>query len=674
MPLRLRLLVLLVLLAAPAAAQRATDLVRWTAAVAPGEAAPGGAATLRLRASIAAGWKLYALDTPPPAPALRVTIPETGGVTAGAPRHPDAPHEQYDPNLEANVRSFTNAVGVDVPLRVEASAAAGPRALTADVLFTICDTLICLPPTRIAVEATFAVTSAAVAGPATLAPSPADSVAAPAGTLDGVMPDAPAAALGDAPTPAPTQGVLGALDVSGVARASVPGLGWGFLLLALGAGLGALLTPCVFPMLPLTVSYFTRHTASRGEAVRMALLYGGSIVGTFTGLGLLMALIVGAAGAGRIASNPYVNLFIGLVFVLFGLSLLGLFELRLPAAFVNRVSARGAGAGGEARNGAAGVVFMGLTLTLVSFSCTMPFVGALLAAAAQGAWARPLVGMLVFSTVFALPFVGFALFPRALERLPRSGAWMDAVKVTLGFVELAAAIKFLSQADLVWGTGLLSRPLAVAFVAVLFALCGLYLVGLVRLGAAREGQIGAGRLVAAVGFLGTALYLVPGLFGANLGLFDAYLPPRTARDFSLVSSATPPRSDGAWLEGSAGLDAAKAEAARTGRPIFIDFTGYTCTNCRFMEANVFTEPAVAERLSGRFVRVRLYTDGADEGEALQRYQLQLTGTVALPTYAILAPDGRTLLARHSGIARAPRFAAFLDEGVGRAPQRLAKTG
>ncbi len=441
------------------------------------------------------------------------------------------------------------------------------------------------------------------------------------------------------------------------AGAAAPGLGWGFVLLAIGAGLAALLTPCVFPMLPLTVSYFLRHTGSRGEAIRMAGLYALTIVGTFTGLGLLLALFVGASGAARVAANPGVNLFIGAVFVAFGLSLLGLFELRLPAALVNRVDAAG-----RTRTGALGVVFMGLALTLVSFSCTVPFVGVLLAAAAQGAWVRPLVGMLVFSATFALPFFAFALFPRALGRLPKSGAWLEMLGVTLGLVELAAALKFFAQADLVWGLGVLTRPVAVALTAVLLAVTGLYLLGLVRLPGAEGQPVGPLRLLTAVGFLGAGLYLVPGLWGAPLGVFDAYLPPRTATDFSVTNAATPTADDG-WHVGLAGLEAARAEAARTGQPVFVDFSGYTCTNCRYMEANVFTAPAIARALAERFVRVRVYTDDAAEGEALQRYQLQLTGTVALPTYAILAPDGAGLVAVESGTLSAARFGAFLDRAV-----------
>jgi thiol:disulfide interchange protein DsbD len=448
--------------------------------------------------------------------------------------------------------------------------------------------------------------------------------------------------------------------VSGAAAPETPADGlWGFLLLAIGAGGAALLTPCVFPMIPLTVSYFTKHADSRAESVRMASLYGVSIVATFTGLGVAMAALVGASGAQSIAANPWVNLFIGLTFVVFALSLLGLFELRLPSGLVNYVNRQG-----NERGGGAGVVFMGLTLTLVSFSCTAPFVGGLLAATAGGAWVFPVFGMVAFSATFALPFIGFAMFPKALDSLPQSGAWMNAVKVTLGFVELAAALKFLSNADLVWGTNLLSRPLAIALTVVLFALAGFYLLGKVRLKDEPVVEhIGSLRLLAATAFLGLALYMVPGLLGAPLGALDAYLPPRTTNDVGLLSAVEPSTGTSTFDWHTDDIDGAFAEAESANKPVFIDFTGYTCTNCRDMEANVFPKPPVAEQLRSRYVLLRLYTDDLPDGATFQRYQLRLTGTTALPTYAIVDPHDRTLLRTTSGTLSVERFAAFLQDGA-----------
>lgn len=642
--------------------QRPEQVVRWTAHVVEGTP---GRPELRLDATVADGWKVYALDSPPPSPPLVVTPVLPPGVdAAGAAVHRTEPKTTFDPNFQATVRLFEHAVAVAVPLR---GVTAGQR-LGADVRFTTCNDRICLPPKVVRVEAV---------APARLAESPATparepSVAEPSveqpPVEDGVRPTPLASGSDTAVSSTARPDTAASSDTVAAAAADAPALpepqrnespfSFSFLLLAVGAGLAALLTPCVFPMLPLTVSFFARAAeGDRAKAVRQALLYGAAIVGTYTALGLLLALAVGAGGAGRIAANPWVNTLIGVLFVVFGLSLMGLFELSLPARWVNRVD----GASRRA-SGAAGPLLMGLTLTLVAFSCTVPFVGALLAAAAQGAWLRPVVGMLVFSVTFAAPFVLLAMFPHALQRLPRAGSWMRTVAVTLGFVEIAAALKFWSSADLVWGWGVFTRPVVIVLTVALFVVAGLYLLGFVRMGEADEERpaVGVGRLAWGVAFLASALYLVPGLFGANLGVFDAYLPPRRATDFTLTA-ASETSHDAGWIVGQAGIAQALAEAKATGRPVVVDFTGYTCTNCRYMEANVFPQPAVAAAFE-RFVRLRLYTDDLEEGEALQRYQLETTGTVALPTYALLSPDGR-LLAQHSGLASAEAFAAFLARAL-----------
>lgn len=639
----------------PLQAQRATDLVQWKATVRPETVAVGDTLVFWLEATMAEGWKMYALDSPPPSRGVRLRF---GTLPAGLEQAGDVrqspPKEGYDPNFRVTVRYFEHQATIIAPLRVADAAEPGVRTVQAEVEFMICNDRVCLPPTRVPVEA--AVHVVAQNEVAAAAPS------APVPRFDPLIPPIePEATL----PPAPQAAVTAEEDVA-AARAS--GL-WGFLLLAIGAGLAALLTPCVFPMIPLTVSFFTHHSARRDVAFRMALAYGLSIVVLFTGLGVLMALLVGAAGAQTIAANPWINLFIGLIFILFGLSLLGLYELRLPSGLVNFFNRQS-----QQHGGYLGAVFMGLTLTLVSFSCTAPFVGGLLAATALGEWSYPIVGMVAFSLTFALPFVLFALFPQALQALPRSGSWMNTTKVVLGFVELAAALKFLSNADLVWGWGLLSRPLVIAFVSVLFFLTGLYLLGKLRLPhEAPVETVGVGRLLTSVLFFGLSLYLLPGLLGAPLGRLDAYLPPRKANDVGLAAlfqagGMAPVADLFDWHEA---IEPAFAEAKASGKPVFVDFTGYTCTNCREMEANVFPHPEVARRLREQFVRLRLYTDDVTEGPAWQRYQLQLTATVALPTYAIVSPEGQ-LLARHVGMASAEEFVAFLDRGRAMFEHRMAQ--
>ncbi|MDZ7681716.1 MAG: cytochrome c biogenesis protein CcdA [Fodinibius sp.] len=361
-----------------------------------------------------------------------------------------------------------------------------------------------------------------------------------------------------------------------------------FLWIALTAGFAALLTPCVFPMIPLTVSFFSKQKEGEGyRAIGQALGFGAAIVLTFTILGALLALFIGASGANQFAANPWVNLFIALVLVVFAVSLLGAFELRLPHQLTNWLNQKS-----NESSGFVGVLFMALTISAVSFSCTAPFVGGVLAATTGGQWFYPILGMAGFSTAFASPFVVFALFPRWLESLPKSGSWMNIVKVLLGFIELAAAVKFLSNADLVWQWGLVSRPFAIAAWIAIFLLAGFYVLGIYSINNdSRSKQIGTGRLMLALPFILFSFYLIPGLMGASLGIWDAWLPPKQATDVSVVQSLAQQGGTGmaattakSW---SSNYEEAKETAQKENKPLFIDFTGYTCTNCRAMETNVF---------------------------------------------------------------------------------------
>ena len=634
-------------IAAPADAQGllgTEEHVAWTTEAAPQTVAPGGTVHLRFRAAIGSGWKMYALDSPAPTQSVDVTFDSlAAGLQLGDVRQ-RTPKQGYDPNFDKEVTYFEGDGLLEADVAVAESMAPGTYEVTGTVTYMVCNDRMCLPPTQQPFTQAVQVEQGAVTA--------ADPLVGTSAA--GSSPSASDASAADGPA------VASATDDLDDARRG--GL-WGFLLLAIGAGAAALLTPCVFPMIPLTVSYFTKHADNRGDAFRMASVYGLSIVVIFTGLGVLMAAVLGAAGAQTIAANPWVNFFIGAVFVVFALSLLGLFELRLPSGLLNYVNRQG-----NERAGYVGVLFMGLTLSLVSFSCTAPFVGGLLAATTGGEWIYPVVGMLAFSATFAMPFVGFAMFPNGLEALPKSGSWMNVVKVVLGFIELAAALKFLSNADLIWGWNLLSRPLAIALTVTILALCGLYLLGKLRLAhePATE-QIGSLRLLASMAFFGVALYMLPGLFGAQLGAIDAYLPPRQSSDPNLVAAAAPGSNAAAANEE---LDwyvddrAAAFEAAREqDQPVFVDFTGYTCTNCRDMEANVFTQPEIARRFEDDFVLLRLYTDAQPKGPEYQRYQLRLTGTTALPTYVVLDPQDETPVDRVSGTMSADAFGQFLDRGA-----------
>ncbi len=623
----------------------ATEYVAWTVADILGEVAPGEAFEAVIEADIEAGWKMYALDSPRPSFAAAFEW-EEGPFALAGPMRQRPPVEAHDPWFKATVRYFTGAARFVAPFQAGENIPAGDHALRGVVQFMICTEKVCLPPTPASLEAVVQVVGSgdSVAGGA-FAPgtSPDDTGNDSLRAVPDLTGGAPSIASPDA-----------AFPESDAVRAG--GL-WGFILLAIGAGLASLLTPCVFPMIPITVSWFSKHASRRSESIRLALAFGAAIVLTFTALGMLAASLLGASGAHAIAANPWVNLFIGSIFVVFALSLLGMFELALPGRFVNYFDRRG-----NAQSGYAGAFFMGLTLTLVYFSCTVPFVGALLAVAATtGEWTWPLIGMAVFAATFAVPFAMFAFFPRAVQSLPGAGAWMRRIQVTLGFVELVAALKFLSNADLVMGWGLISRSAAIALAMVIFGLAGCYLLGMIRMPHDSSPQaVGAGRLLFAAAFLGVSLYMLPGLFGAPLSAVDAWLPPAETTATRAGLFAEGEQGESVWHDD---IDAAFEQAQDARKPVFIDFTGYTCANCRQMEATVFRQEPVAALFRDRFVLLRLYTDARDRGPALQQYQLSLTGTVALPTYAIADPYSGALLHRRTGTASVVEFTEFLERGA-----------
>jgi thiol:disulfide interchange protein len=440
-----------------------------------------------------------------------------------------------------------------------------------------------------------------------------------------------------------------------------------FIWLAASAGALSLLTPCVFPMIPITVSYFTYHRAAdRRGALRHAALFGLGIVATFTALGLALAVLVGATGVALLAANPWVNLALTTLFVAFALNLFGVYHVAVPSAVLTALdgAARRWGAAGRAvRIGSA--LLMGLTFTLTSFTCTAPFVGTVLVTAAHGEWRQPIIGMLVYSTVFAIPFCVLAVAPQWLSRVPRAGGWLQGIKVVMGFVELAAAMKFLSNADLVWRWGVFTRSVVLASWAVLAVLAAAYVWGWLPIPERWPATPrSAGRTAAGLAALATGLWLATGLTGRPLGELESFLPPAGAEFVPWYWTA----------RGSAGgvpvslswrlndYPGALAEAKQAGKRVFIDFTGYTCTNCRWMEANMFTRPDVKAGLN-HYVLSRLFTDG--EGalyERQQAFQQARFNTVALPLYAIVDADGRTV-ASLAGLTRDPAaFVAFLREG------------
>lgn len=412
-----------------------------------------------------------------------------------------------------------------------------------------------------------------------------------------------------------------------------------FFAVAFVGGILAFLTPCVFPMLPVTVAYFGRGSAAPAKSRAGWFAFG--IIASFTVLGIAIAIIFGASGVARFAANPGVNIALAAIFVFFALNLFGVFELPLPSSWMTRAVKSTHDTDARTSGGAA---LLGAVFALTSLTCTAPFVGSLLVMAARGERTLPFTGMLVFSAAFALPFYLLARAPRLLDRLPKAGDWIHTLRVCVGFVELAAAAKFIANADVVSNRGLVTRNVVILCWDALAAALLLYLVW--RLLRAQPRLARSASLIVVGAAAATIIVLTRGKVPAVL---DAYLPPD--RDAPALASQD------LWIQND--YQKALSIAAREGKLVFIDFTGYTCTNCRWMESNIFNRPDVSAELS-RFVLARLWTDG--EGkiyEDQQAFQEKEFGTVALPLYAIVTADGKPLLTK-SGVTRDPeQFIGFL---------------
>lgn len=415
---------------------------------------------------------------------------------------------------------------------------------------------------------------------------------------------------------------------------------WWIFLAAFGGGLLALLTPCVYSMIPVTVSFFTKRSTNRTQGIRNAMFYAASIIIIFTLLGFLITLVFGPAALNNLATNWIANLVFFALFVIFGISFLGAFEINLPSSWMNKSDAR------AGTTSFVGIFFMALTLVLVSFSCTGPIIGNLLVLAAKGSYLGPLVGMLGFSVALALPFALFAFFPSKLNILGKAGGWLNAVKVTLGFLELALALKFLSNADLVKGWRILDREVFLSLWIVIFGLLGMYLLGKIKLHHDDElpkndfglPYLTVTRLMFAILTLSFTVYMIPGLWGAPLKGIGAFVPPLGTQDFITTSGGqrsvsasdhTDPNPSGLpapvkyhdrmrmyepevvttyGMTTYFDYEEALAVARKVGKPLMIDFTGINCVNCRKMEAEVWSDPEVMKRLKEDFVIVSLYVD------------------------------------------------------------------
>lgn len=397
-----------------------------------------------------------------------------------------------------------------------------------------------------------------------------------------------------------------------------------FLWFSMTAGALALLTPCVFPMVPITVSFFTKRAEkNKGKGLRDALIYAFGIIITFTGLGFLFSVLFGASGIQDFTASPWVNFIIALIFIFFAYSLFGAFELQIPTSITNKLNQKSMQ--GE---GIFSVILMGLTFSLASFSCTGPLVAAALVSAASGEWFYPIISMLGFSSVLAAPFFLLALFPTALSSLPRAGGWMNNIKVVLGFLVIAATLKFLNNAFFDWGIGL-SRELVLAIWVGCLALATLYILGIFRMSHdAPVDSVSPTRLTFAIIFASITLYVSTGFVGASLGFLEAYLPAPENTTATIKSTAIEDK----WFDN---IEEAKAEAKNSNKLILVDFTGKHCPNCRLMERQIFTQADVAEKFKD-FVKVKLITDLKEEPYiSNKKYQMDKFQSVAIPFYVIM---------------------------------------
>ena len=616
---------LLAIAALPVCAQSRNPVV-WTVEPETLTAAPGAQSLIRLQARIEPGWHIYSLTNPEGGPTpttVRIT-PENAAVT-NLKLYSQKPHVKYDANFQMNVEALEGEVTLLGVLEFASDASPGETEVPLLIRYQACTDRECLPkkvtvPLKVRLASN--VKTAAVEIPADYTEAIGRSKPLPGGL------------------PAPTS----------TSTAQNEDLA-GFLAIAFGFGLAAIFTPCVFPMIPITMSFFLQGSGgTRGDSIRQALIFCLGIIVLFTGMGVAVTALVGPFGVVQLGSNPWVNGFIALVFVAFGLSLLGAYEITLPSGLLTRMNQA------SERGGILGTLLMGLTFSLTSFACVGPFVGTLLAGSVQGGGLRPVLGMLAFSSGLAAPFFALALFPSWLQRMPRSGGWLARVKVVLGFVILAAALKYLSSVDQVLQWNILTRERFLAFWVVLFALPGLYLLGLLRLEGIRSDEtVGVGRTLTGALFLVFAVSLIPGMFGVSLGELDAYVPLRS--ESALAAGGQSSGSGVTWIKND--LDTALTRAQQEGKMVMVSFTGYACTNCHWMKANMFPRPAVAEQLS-KFVLVELYTDGTDAvSEANQKLQESQFNTVAIPYYAIFTPD-RRVVATHAGLTRdESEFLGFL---------------
>ncbi|MDX1908968.1 MAG: cytochrome c biogenesis protein CcdA [Bacteroidia bacterium] len=661
---------LLILLGVPSIAQLIEGVQFATPYIKPtGALAVGDVVTLYMEAVIDPGYHLYSARQVPDMSMVAATfdLEDSKGVELVGPLDDTGKRETaFDEIFGGDISLYHNKVTYVQRVRITA-----PQAELKGLLrYQVCDDTKCIPSV---LEVALPVTASEKknADPVPLVP-PALIPETPTQYADSApRPDSPASAPLVQAVPPPV--VSEATSPQAPASRSL----WSYILEGFLFGLLSVLTPCIFPMIPLTVTYFTKQSTTRAQGIANALLYGGSIVLIYTGLALVLTLIFGQTVLQEVANNPWYNVFFFLLLVIFGVSFLGMFEITLPHSWSTAV--RNAGD----RGGVIGIFLMALTLAIVSFSCTGPIVSTAYANAATGQFWMPVLTILAFSTALALPFMLFAIFPGWLQSLPKSGGWLNSVKVSLGFIELALALIYLSRADLVEHWGILDREIFLAAWIVLFTLLGLYLLGKIRLPHDDTVEkLSVPRLLLAAGVFWFVLYLIPGLWGAPLRMLGGYLPgysrdmgvilqqgqasAETAPDDRLAPVCAYPDKISGYLSEHTprgfcafyDLEQGLAYARKVNKPVVLDYTGHSCANCRILEQNLWPDPLFAPYLQEHYILISLYTDDRTPlpapqvsakgkkirtvGDKWLNHQVETYQSNAQPLYVLLDHDGSLL--------------------------------
>ncbi|MDY3090921.1 MAG: cytochrome c biogenesis protein CcdA [Porphyromonas sp.] len=663
-------------------AQKVADYISWTQTQ---RKVSDTEAELIFTADIEGGWHLYGTDLPSggPTPTHLVVDKIVGGELVGKLQAASKPISKYDQIFNMNISYWEDRVVLRQRIKVTDAA---KFKFEGALRYMICDDTQCLPPTNeefstdakeLGIKAVAAPAPAAEEATPTTA-EPTATVASPAVVADSALPADSAAALPVADSTVPTDAkalwtpVIEELKAFGDSTKAQTDSSllmifvYGFL-----GGLVALVTPCVWPMIPMTVSFFLKRTKDRSKSIRDALTYGFSIVAIYLLLGLGITAIFGAGALNNLATNVPFNIAFFLLLIFFAISFFGAFELVLPASWTNKMDQKA-----DSTTGFLSILFMAFTLALVSFSCTGPIIGTLLVqAATMGDYLGPATGMFGFALALALPFALFAIFPSMLQSMPKSGGWLNSVKVTLAFLELALSLKFLSVADLTMGWGILDREVFVALWIVIFALLGLYLLGKLQFAHDTPSEkTSIPGLFLGIISLAFAVYMVPGLWGAPLRAISAFAPPHTTQDFNLYDGSVHAKFDD--------YETGMAYAKQVGKPVLIDFSGYGCVNCRKMEASVWTNAEVKHSLENDYVLITLMVDDrtklpepievvengektklrtvGDKWSYLQRVKF---GAVAQPFYIALDHEGKPLGPSRAYDESVPAYLDWLNAGV-----------